>query len=63
MTTQRNTNKQQKQRQMNPFRLLTIKHMCLKISVSLQTAFAVETHLAERQWLKEQMYTLKLPSL
>jgi hypothetical protein len=41
-------------------RLFTLKYDLLKISVYLQTAFAAETHLAERQWLKEQLNVLKL---
>jgi hypothetical protein len=53
--------KQEKQRKMNQFRLLTLKQDFLKVSVSLQTAFAVETHLAEGQWLEEQVNMLKLP--
>jgi hypothetical protein len=40
--------------------LFTRKHDLLKISLYLQTAFATETHLAEGQWLKEQMEVLKL---
>jgi hypothetical protein len=40
--------------------LLTLKHEFLKISVGLQTEFAVETHLAEGQWLGEQVKMLKL---
>jgi hypothetical protein len=32
----------------------------LKISVDLQTAFAADTHLAEGQWLKEQLNVVKL---
>jgi hypothetical protein len=39
--------KQQKQRKKNQVRPLTLKHEFLKIFVSLQTAFEVETHLAE----------------
>jgi hypothetical protein len=52
--------KQQKQRNMNQFRLLTFKQEFLKLSVSLHTGFAVETHLAERQWLEEQVNMAKL---
>jgi hypothetical protein len=33
------------------------------MSLSLQTAFAVETHLAEGQWLEEQVNVLKLGML
>jgi hypothetical protein len=32
---------------MDQFRLLTFKHDFLKTSVCLQTAFAIETYLAE----------------
>jgi hypothetical protein len=31
-----------------------------KISVDLQTAFVAETHLAEEQWLKEQLNMVTL---
>jgi hypothetical protein len=52
MTAQDRTKKkqqkaQQKQRKMNQFKLLTLKEEFLKASVSLETAFAVETHLAD----------------
>jgi hypothetical protein len=46
---------------MNQFKLLTLRQEFLKISLSLPTAFAVETHLAEVQWLEEQVNKLKLP--
>jgi hypothetical protein len=49
-----------KQRKMVQLRLLKLKHDLLKISVDLQTAFAAETHLAEGQWLKEQLKVVKL---
>jgi hypothetical protein len=45
----------------NQFRLLTLKQEFLKASVHLQSVFAVETHLAEGQWLEEQLKMLKLP--
>jgi hypothetical protein len=48
-TGQKENKKQQKQRKMNQFRLLSLKHEFLKISVDLQTAFTVETHLTEGQ--------------
>jgi hypothetical protein len=54
-------NKKQKQGKMNQFRLLTLKQVFLKVSVNLRTAFAVETHVAEWQWLEEQVNVLKLP--
>jgi hypothetical protein len=60
-TTKDKTNKkQQKQRNINQFRWLTLKHEFLKIYVNLQTAFAAETHLAEGQWLEEQVNVVKL---
>jgi hypothetical protein len=50
MTAQNKTQKkQQKQIKIDQFRLLTLKHEFLKLSVSLQTAFAVETYLVEGQ--------------
>jgi hypothetical protein len=49
-----------KERKMDQLRLFTLKHDSLKISVDLQTAFAAETHLAEGQWLKEQLNMVKL---
>jgi hypothetical protein len=45
---------------MNQFRLLTPKQEFLKISLSLHTAFTVETHLAERQWLETHVHMVKL---
>jgi hypothetical protein len=36
------------------------KNDLLKISVHLQTEFSAETHLAEGQWLKEQLKVVKL---
>jgi hypothetical protein len=36
-----------KQRKMHQFRLLALKQEFLNTSASLQTAFAVETHLSE----------------
>jgi hypothetical protein len=44
---------------MNQFRLLKNKEF-LNISVSLHTAFPDEAHLAEGQWLEEQVNMLKL---
>jgi hypothetical protein len=49
-----------KQRKMDQLRLFKLKHNLLKISVDLQTAFAADTHLAEGQWLKEQLNVVKL---
>jgi hypothetical protein len=61
----KNTNKKRskettKERKIEQPRLLTLKHDLLKISVDLQTAFAAETHLAQGQWLKEQLNVVKL---
>jgi hypothetical protein len=44
-STGKNKKKQQKQRKINQFRLLTLKQEFLKISVSLHTANTIETHL------------------
>jgi hypothetical protein len=41
--------------------LLTLKCELLKILVCLQTALALETHVAEGQWLEEQVNMVKLP--
>jgi hypothetical protein len=56
-TTQDKTTKQTK---MDHLRLFKLKHDLLKITVDLQTAFAADTHLAEGQWLKEQLTVVKL---
>jgi hypothetical protein len=40
--------------------LFTFKNEFLKISIALQTALAAETHLAEGQWLEEQLNMVKL---
>jgi hypothetical protein len=45
---------------MDQLRLFKLKHTTLKMSVDLQTAFAANTHLAEGQWLKEQLNVVKL---
>jgi hypothetical protein len=45
---------------MDQIRLFTLKYDVVKISVDLQTAFAVETHLTEGQWLKEELNVVKL---
>jgi hypothetical protein len=39
---------------MNQFRLLTLKHEFLKISVGLKTAFEVETYLVGGQCYKSR---------
>jgi hypothetical protein len=49
-----------KQRKMDQLRIFKLKHDLLKISADLQTAFAADTHLAEGQWLKEQLNAVKL---
>jgi hypothetical protein len=46
--------KQQKERKMNQYRLLTLKREFPKISVILHIAFTAETHQTEGQWLEEQ---------
>jgi hypothetical protein len=57
---QRGQQNKHKNNKMNHLRLFTLKYDLLKISVYLQTAFAAETHLAEGQWLQEQLNVLKL---
>jgi hypothetical protein len=47
-------------RKIYQLRLFTFKHDLLKVFVDLQIAFAAATHLAEGQWLKEQMNVVKL---
>jgi hypothetical protein len=47
-------------RKMDQLRLFTLRRELLKISVHLQTAVAVKTHLAEGQWVKEQLNMIKL---
>jgi hypothetical protein len=56
-TTKRKT---RKQRKVNQLRLFKLKHDLLKISIDLQTALAADTHLAEGQWLTEQLNLVKL---
>jgi hypothetical protein len=45
---------------MDQLRLFKLKNDLLKLSLNLQTAFAADTHLAEGQWLKEQLNVVKL---
>jgi hypothetical protein len=45
---------------MDQLRLFKLKYELLKISIDLPTALAAETHLAEGQWLKEQLKAVKL---
>jgi RNA-binding protein YlmH len=52
--------KERKIEKMDRLKLFTLKHELLQVSVYLQTAFAAETHLAEEQWLKEQLNVVKL---
>jgi hypothetical protein len=55
-TNSRNYNKRNKNpRKIDRLRLLPLKYDLLKISVDIQTVFAAETHLAEGQWLTEQL--------
>jgi hypothetical protein len=56
---QRNKQKK-KERKGNQLRLFKLRRGLLKISINLQTAFAADTHLAEGQWLKEQLNVVKL---
>jgi hypothetical protein len=51
------TNKENKNHEL---RLLIFKRGFLKISVDLRTALAAETHLAEGQWLGDQLNMVKL---
>jgi hypothetical protein len=55
--TQCKKKKNKKQRKMDQVKL---KHELLEISVDLQSALAADTHLAEGQWLKEQLNVVKL---
>jgi hypothetical protein len=61
-TTKNKTNKRKtrKQRKVDQLRLFKLEHDLLKISLDLQTAFAADAHLAEGQWLKEQLNVVKL---
>jgi hypothetical protein len=45
---------------MDQLRLFKIKYDLLNISLDLRAAFAADTRLAERQWLKEQLNVVKL---
>jgi hypothetical protein len=55
-----NNNKTRKQRKVDNLRLFKLKHDILEISIELQTALAVDTHLSEGQSLKEQLNVVKL---
>jgi hypothetical protein len=55
-----NSNSGKKTKKKDQLRLFTFKHEIIKISVHLQTSLAAETHLAEGQWLKEQLNVVKL---
>jgi hypothetical protein len=46
-------NKTIRQRKVDQLRLFKLKHVLLKISIDLRTAFAADKYLAEGQWLKE----------
>jgi hypothetical protein len=59
-TTQNKTKKttkenNQKRGKMDHLRHFTLKHELLKISVYFKIEFAAKTHLAEGQFLKEQL--------
>jgi hypothetical protein len=49
-----------KQRKVNQRRLFKLKRDLLKIFINLQTALAADTHLADGQWLTEQLNVVKL---
>lgn len=54
--------KQQKQKKMDQFRVLTPRQEFLKIYLSLDLpTFATETHLAEGQRVAEQVSKVKVP--
>jgi hypothetical protein len=59
-TTPDKTKKKITKKKVNQLRLFTPIHDLLKISIDLQIALAADTHLAEGQWLKEQLNVLKL---
>jgi hypothetical protein len=60
-TIQDKTNKNtRKQKKVDQLRLFKLKHDLLKMSLDLQTALAPDTHLAEGQWLKEQLNVAKI---
>jgi hypothetical protein len=45
---------------MDQLRYFKFKHDLLNIYLNLQTVFATDTHLAEGQWLTEQLNVVKL---
>jgi hypothetical protein len=45
---------------MDQLRLFKLKQNLLKIFVDVRTAYVSDTHLAEGQWLKEQLNVVKL---
>jgi DNA mismatch repair ATPase MutL len=60
---QKKTTKKQKQqntKKSGSLHVFTLIHELLIILLHLETAFAAETLLAEEQWLKEQLTTVKL---
>jgi hypothetical protein len=61
----RKTNKQANKFGENPshLSLVTIKHVFLKMPVNLRTVLSAEPHVAEGQWLQEQLTVRKLPRL
>jgi hypothetical protein len=46
---------QQKRREMDQLRLFTLRHELLNISLCLDTEFVEVTHIADEQWLKDQL--------
>jgi hypothetical protein len=59
-TGQNNKVKNKKTGIVNQLRLFKLQYDLLKISIDLQTALAADAHLAEGQWLKEQLNVVKL---
>jgi high-affinity K+ transport system ATPase subunit B len=53
--TKQQSKKTQENKNSKSVSLLKLQHDLLKISIDLETAFAADTHLAEGQWLKEQL--------
>jgi hypothetical protein len=58
--TQRQHRQTDKKEKLNSFRLIKFKQKFLKLTVSLKTALATETHLVKGQCLKGQLNIEKL---
>jgi hypothetical protein len=52
--------RQNRTKKLDQLRLFKLKYDLLQISGDLQTAFSADTHLAEGQWLTEQLNVVKL---